>query len=96
MPFFVKGRELFMNLLWARQVEADLEEEVRAHLEMLVDENVRAGMTAKQVRNPLAVATLESPMIQSRLIVHFYSYGFGTQGSTPASERRVSPKVHCR
>jgi predicted permease len=45
MPLFVKARSLVRNLFLARSVEAELDEEVRAHLEMLVEEKVREGMT---------------------------------------------------
>ncbi|HET8965047.1 MAG TPA: ABC transporter permease, partial [Candidatus Acidoferrum sp.] len=38
------------NLFLARRVEAELDEEVRGHLEMLVEENVRAGMTMEKAR----------------------------------------------
>lgn len=36
MPFFAKVRSLVRNLFLAGRVEAELDEEVRAHLEMLV------------------------------------------------------------
>jgi predicted permease len=45
MPLFVKVRSFLRNLFACRRVEADLDEEVRSHLEMLVDEKLRAGMT---------------------------------------------------
>src|SRR5262245_20269495 len=50
MPLFAKSRSYLRNLFLARRVEADLDEEVRAHLEMLVEENVSAGMTAEEAR----------------------------------------------
>ena len=45
MPLFVKVRSFLRNLFASRRVEADLDEEVLSHLEMLVDERLRAGMT---------------------------------------------------
>ena len=45
MPLFVRVRSFLRNLFASRRVEADLDEEVRSHLEMLVDEKLRAGMT---------------------------------------------------
>src|SRR4030095_12448595 len=45
MPLVVKVRSFLRNLFSSRRVEADLDEEVRSHLEMLVEENLRAGMT---------------------------------------------------
>jgi len=50
MPFLAKARSFLRNLLLARRVEAELDEEVRTHLEMLVEENVRAGMTVEEAR----------------------------------------------
>src|SRR5215831_17055525 len=50
MPFLAKARSVMRNLFLARRVEAELDEEVRAHLEMLVEEKVRAGMMAEKAR----------------------------------------------
>src|SRR5262245_51952021 len=50
MPFLAKARSFLRNLLLARRVEAELDEEVRAHLEMLVEEKVRAGMKLEEAR----------------------------------------------
>jgi predicted permease len=44
MPLFVKARSLLRNLFSRRRVEVDLDQEVRAHLELLAEENIRAGM----------------------------------------------------
>jgi len=44
MPLFVKAASFLRNLFSFRLVEKDLDEEVHAHLEMLKDESVRAGM----------------------------------------------------
>jgi hypothetical protein len=48
MPLFVKVRSLLRNLFSFRRVEADLDEEVRSHLEMLMEENLRAGMPKEE------------------------------------------------
>jgi predicted permease len=45
MPLFVKARSFLRNLFQHRGVEADLDQEVRSHLELLIEENIRAGMT---------------------------------------------------
>jgi hypothetical protein len=45
MPLLVKVRSFLRNLLSSRSVEADLEQEVHAHLEMLVEENICSGMS---------------------------------------------------
>jgi putative ABC transport system permease protein len=50
MPWLVKARSFFRNLLFSQRVEADLDAEVRAHLEMLSEENVRAGMATAEAQ----------------------------------------------
>jgi len=50
MPLFVKARSFFRNLLFSQRVEADLDAEVRSHLEMLTEESVRAGMAAAEAQ----------------------------------------------
>jgi len=45
-----KIRILFQNLLSPRRVDADLDREVRSHLEMLTEENMRAGMTREEAQ----------------------------------------------
>ncbi len=50
MPLFVKARSFLRNLFLARRVEADLDQEVHSHLEMLTEENTRAGMSPKEAQ----------------------------------------------
>jgi hypothetical protein len=45
MPLFVKARSFLRNLFSSPGVEADLDQEVQSHLEMLTEENIRAGMS---------------------------------------------------
>ena len=56
MPPFIKARSFLRNLFSARRVEADLDQEVQSHLEMLIEENQRAGMPAAEAQR---VARLE-------------------------------------
>ncbi|MGA8145002.1 MAG: ABC transporter permease [Candidatus Acidiferrales bacterium] len=44
MPLLVKARSFLRNLFLSRRVEVDLDQEVHSHLEMLIEENIRAGM----------------------------------------------------
>jgi putative ABC transport system permease protein len=44
MPLLVKVRSLMRNLFLSRRVEEDLDQEVNAHLELLTEERIRAGM----------------------------------------------------
>jgi macrolide transport system ATP-binding/permease protein len=48
MPLLAKARSFLRNLFLNRRVEQDLDQEVRSHLQLLIDENLRAGMSAKQ------------------------------------------------
>jgi hypothetical protein len=50
MPFLVKARSFLRNLLSIRRVEADLDQEVHSHLELLTEENIRAGMPPSEAR----------------------------------------------
>lgn len=50
MPLFVKAQSFLRNLFATRRVDIDLGEEVRSHLEMLVEENLRIGMPANEAQ----------------------------------------------
>jgi predicted permease len=50
MPFLVKVRSFVRNLVLSRRVDADLNREVQSHLEMLIEENLRAGMPPKEAQ----------------------------------------------
>src|SRR5579864_8547072 len=48
MPLLVKVRSFLGNLFSSRRVDADLDHEVHSHLELLIAENIRAGMPPKE------------------------------------------------
>jgi predicted permease len=50
MPLFVKARSFLRNLFLFRRVEADLDQEVQSHLELLTEENILAGMSPKEAQ----------------------------------------------
>ena len=50
MPLFVKMRSFLRNLFLSRRVEADLDNEVRSHLELMTAENMLAGMGPEEAR----------------------------------------------
>jgi len=50
MPPFVKVRSFLRNLFLSRREEVDLDQEVRSHLEMLMEENIRAGMPLREAQ----------------------------------------------
>jgi macrolide transport system ATP-binding/permease protein len=55
MPLLVKARSFLRNLFFARRVEQDLDQEVHSHLQMLIDENIRAGMPPKEAERAARV-----------------------------------------
>jgi len=50
VPLLVKARSFLRNLFFTRRVDADLDQEVHSHLEMLIDEKIRAGMTPAEAQ----------------------------------------------
>ncbi len=54
MPLLVKARSFLRNLIFARRVDADLDQEVRSHLELLIEEKIRAGMSPSKRNAPRA------------------------------------------
>src|SRR5256884_7537278 len=50
MPLFVKARSFLRNLFSTHRVDVDLDEEVHAHLELLIAENIRAGMPPEEAQ----------------------------------------------
>jgi putative ABC transport system permease protein len=55
MPLFVKARSFLRNLFLSRGVEAELDQEVHSHLELLIAENIRAGMRPKEAERAARV-----------------------------------------
>jgi predicted permease len=50
MPLLVKARSFLRNLFFTRRVDADLDQEVHAHLELLIEEKVRGGIGMAEAR----------------------------------------------
>jgi predicted permease len=50
MPLLVKARSFLRNLFSSGRRDGDLDQEIRAHLEMLIEENIRAGMPPKEAQ----------------------------------------------
>jgi predicted permease len=50
MPLLVKARSFLRNLFFTRRLDADLDREVHSHLEMLVEEKTRSGMTPAEAQ----------------------------------------------
>src|SRR6266542_1850634 len=56
MPRLTRARSTWRNLVHRDRVEHDLDEEMRATFELLVEENTRTGMTAADARRAAALA----------------------------------------
>jgi len=50
MPTFAKARSFLRNLFLSQRVDTDFDQEVQCHLEMLTEENVRAGMPPNEAQ----------------------------------------------
>jgi putative ABC transport system permease protein len=50
MPLFVKAHSFLRNLFRLHRADADLDHEVRSHLTLLIDENLRAGMSPQEAQ----------------------------------------------
>jgi putative ABC transport system permease protein len=50
MPHFAKFRGFLRNLFSSRHIEVDLDQEIHSHLELLIAENIRAGMPPEEAR----------------------------------------------
>ena len=50
MPLLVKARSFLRNLFSSGRRDGDLDQEIHAHLEMLIEENIRAGMPPKEAQ----------------------------------------------
>jgi predicted permease len=56
MPLLMKARSFLRNLLLSRRVDRDLDQEVRSHLDMLVEENLGAGMPKNEAWRAARIA----------------------------------------
>jgi putative ABC transport system permease protein len=56
MPLFTKARSFLRNIFSPHHGEADLDHEVQSHLELLTDENIRAGMPPKEAQRAARIA----------------------------------------
>ena len=50
MPLSVKLRSFLRNLFWSRRAEIDLDQEIHSYLEMLTEENIRAGLPPSEAQ----------------------------------------------
>src|SRR5208282_6783291 len=50
MPHFVKLQNLLRHLLHSRHGDSDLNDELHAHVQLLTDQNLRAGMSTEEAQ----------------------------------------------
>ncbi|HEY2120955.1 MAG TPA: ABC transporter permease [Candidatus Acidoferrum sp.] len=50
MSLFVNVRSFLRNLFLSRRVDGDLDQELQSHLEMLIEENIREGMSPQEAQ----------------------------------------------
>jgi hypothetical protein len=59
MPLFVRARSFLRNVFLSRRVDSDFDHEVRSHLAMLTEENLRAGMSPQEAQRAVSAARIE-------------------------------------
>jgi macrolide transport system ATP-binding/permease protein len=50
MPLLLKARSFLRNLFLSRRVEEDLDQEIHSHLELLIEEKIRAGLAPREAQ----------------------------------------------
>jgi putative ABC transport system permease protein len=78
MPLLTKARSFLRNLFFTRRVDADLDQEVHSHLEMLIEEKIRAGMTPAEAQRAArielgGIAQVQEQVREERLGSWLYS-----------------------
>jgi hypothetical protein len=56
MPLLEKARGFLRNLFLFGRRDRDLDQEIHAHLELLIEENIRAGSPPEEARRLIAPA----------------------------------------
>jgi predicted permease len=67
LPLLSKAKSFLRNLLAARRVESELNEEVHSHLEMLLEENIRAGMAPEEARRTARIEMGGSEQVKQQV-----------------------------
>jgi len=67
MPLLAKAQSLLRNLFRSRSVEADLNEEIDSYLELAAEENIRAGMSAKDAQRKVRVELGGAEQVKERI-----------------------------
>ena len=67
MPLVRKVRAFLRNIFLSRRVEVDLDQEVHSHLEMLTEENIRAGMSPKDAQRAARIELGGSEQVKEQV-----------------------------
>ena len=67
MPLLVKAGSFLRNLFLSRRVEQDLDQEVRSHLQLLIDENIRAGVSSHKAQRVARMELGGSGQVKERV-----------------------------
>ena len=67
MPLLAKARSFFRNLFSFGRRESDLDQELRVHLELLIEENIRAGMPREEARRAARIELGGSEQVKEQV-----------------------------
>ena len=67
MPLLVKARSFFRNLFSFGRRDGDLDQEIRSHLEMLIEENIRAGMPPNEAQRAARIELGGSEQVKEQV-----------------------------
>src|SRR5262249_571825 len=67
MPLLARARSFLGNLFFLGRRDSDLDQEIRSHLEMLIEENIRAGMPASEAQRAARIELGGSEQVKERV-----------------------------
>jgi hypothetical protein len=67
MPLLAKARSFFRNLFFFDHRDTDLDQELRSHLEMLIEENIRAGMPSGEAQRAARIELGGSEQVKEQV-----------------------------
>jgi predicted permease len=67
MPLLAKVRSYLRNLVSSGQVEKDLDQEIHSHLELLIEENIRAGMAPRDAQRAARIELGGSEQVKEQV-----------------------------
>jgi predicted permease len=67
MPLLTKARSFFRNLFFFDRRDSDLDQEIHSHLEMLIEENIRAGMPPSEAQRAARIELGGSEQVKQQV-----------------------------